>query len=254
MLAVVKVDIHAHRQHCHDQNVEQIFILADLRQPAGLGHLVNDTQLAGALGHLPYNGKGDQLRGHIIHHQRKQRVVGVPFCLENGGNYRPDGASRDAGGHHDEDQQPVGQHVAQIDHAGCGSQAADEHLTLAADVPEAHFERRGYCQRDAQQNGNVLTQDPQLARRAEGALQHGGVDGQWVFAREQHGNQRAGDQGQQDGSPADGPGTIPGQRLALGDVNQRNMVFLIHGLAPLPAGSSSCRPGFSPRCGRRECR
>ena len=41
-----------------------------------------------------------------------------------------------------------GSFFSQTDHAGCSRQTADEYLSLAADVPELHLERRSQRQRD----------------------------------------------------------------------------------------------------------
>ena len=141
VLAVGKVHVHHAGQQSHHQNGEQLCLPADAGQPAGLGSLVDNADLTGALGHLPDNDKvGGQLHGDIVHHQGEQRLVGVPFGLEEGGQEAPYGAGQQRSRQRDDDQQEIGDLAAQQDHAGGGGQAADQGLPLGADVPEAHLE------------------------------------------------------------------------------------------------------------------
>ena len=55
---------------------------------------------------------------------------------------------------------PVRKFVRKADHACRGGKRAREHLTLAADVPEAHPERGRHCERNAQQQRDVLAAVP----------------------------------------------------------------------------------------------
>ena len=85
MLGVVEVDVHADGQHRDDDDVQQIFVIADLRQPAKLSGLVYDADLAGALGGFPDDDKiRDKLGRNVVHHEGEQRLIGVPFGLEDG--------------------------------------------------------------------------------------------------------------------------------------------------------------------------
>ena len=141
VLAVCEIDIHHAGQQGDHQNGEQLCLSADAGQPAGLGSLVDDADLTGAFGHLPYDDKvGGQLHGDVVHHQGEQRLVGVPSGLEEGGQEAPYGAGQQRGRQRDDDQQEIGDLAAQQDHAGGGGQAADQGLPLGADVPEAHLE------------------------------------------------------------------------------------------------------------------
>ena len=229
VLGVVQVDIHGDGEQCHHKNIQQVLVATDLGQPAGHGALVNHADLAGALGHLPHDDEeGDQLSGHIVHHQGEQGLVGIPLCLEEGGNGSPDGACQNAGDDHNEDQQPVGDLITQQDHAGRGGKTAHQHLTFTADVPEAHLEGGGDGQRNAQQNGDVLEEDPDLPAGAEGALKDGLIDSNGVLAGEGGGDQRVDDQRQHDGCGPDAPCAVPGKGFALGDMNKGNLIVLMH--------------------------
>ena len=175
------------------------------------------------------------------------------FAL-NGGDARPDSAGGDAGEDDEHDEQAVGHLVAEADHARRGGETAREHLTLGADVPEAHLERGRDGQRDAQQDGEVLPQDPHLAGRAEGAAEHGGKDLERIEVRAQRRDERAQQQRQYDGERADAPRTVPRQRVALDDMEQRFPDFVMHRLCSLPTASSSDRRRAWSRRGRGRCR
>ena len=83
MLAVVEVDIDEHGQHRDDEDRQQVLVAADLRQPAGLGALVDDADLARALRRLPDDDEiGHELRGNVVHHEGEERLVRVPLGLE----------------------------------------------------------------------------------------------------------------------------------------------------------------------------
>ena len=83
LFAVIQVNIHKYGDDDSHKNAQQIFGTEQLGQPARVGILVDDADLTGALGHLPQDGeKSHQLGCNVIHHQGRQRLVGVPFCLE----------------------------------------------------------------------------------------------------------------------------------------------------------------------------
>ncbi len=141
---------------------QQVFCAADLGQPAGLGALIDDADLPAPLGTSHTMMKvGCQLGGDIVHHQGEQRLIGVPFGLEEGGRKpqmsagqqcrRPEMTS---------DQHEFGDLVSQQIMQAARSQTANEDLTLGADVPEAHLEGGRHRQRNAQQDRQVLEGDP----------------------------------------------------------------------------------------------
>ena len=203
MLAVCQVDVHEAGHNGHDQDGQHIGV-ADLRQPTGPCGLVDDTDLAGALGHLPYDDEvGGQLHGDVVHHQGEQRLVGVPLGLEEGGQEAPQSAGQQGGDQGNDDQCRVGQLIIQRNHAGGGGQTADQGLTFSADVPEAHLEGGSDCQRDAQQDGHAAGSDADTAAGAESAGQDRAVHTDGILAGQQCGDQTAEYQGQQQDAAAD---------------------------------------------------
>ena len=184
----------------------------------------------------------------IVHHQGEQRLVGVPFGLEEGGQEAPYGAGQQRSRQRDDDQQEIGDLAAQQDHAGGGGQTADQGLTLGADVPEPHFERRRHRQRDTQQHGYVLAGDPDLAGGAEGTLEDRAVDGDGILTGQQGGDQSAEHQCQQQDTAADQQCLGQRQRIALGDMKERT--FFIHLPCLLPRGSSARPLPACWSCGR----
>ena len=237
LLGAGQIEIHDNGQHQRHQDIQQVFIAADLGQPARHGGLVDNADLSGALGHLPEDDKvGNQLGSYIVHHQSEQCLIGVPLGLADSGNAAPDGAGQHGGEDHNDNQQPVGDLVSQQNHAGCGGQAANEDLALAAHVPEAHLERRGHCQGYHQQNGNVLAQDPHFPFRTEGTGEHGLVHTDGILPCQRRGHNGANHQGKQDRAAPDGPGPVPGQPIPFGNMQYS---VLIH-CSCLPAASSSC--------------
>ena len=247
VLAVIEIDVHNAREDRHKQDREEIALAAENGEPAGLGILVDDTDLARALGHFPHD---DEERGElcrdVVHHEREERFVRVPLGLEEGGDEGPQAAGeeapqracRDGGDDHNDDEKTVGDLAAKADHAGRGGKAADEHLTLGTDVPETHLERGRDRERDAEQDREVMERDPALARRTERAVEDRGVDLDGIFARQQRCDDRADDQSEHDRAAADQNGLVPGERIALGDVEER--LFLIHPCC-LPSRASSVR-------------
>ena len=126
---------------------------------------------------LPLGGeKAGQLNGHIVHHEREERLIGVPVGSEESGDEAPDRAGHRAGHEHDHQQQGSLQAVSQIDHAGGGCDAADQNLTLRTDVPKAHLESGGKADADTQQQHGVADGDPASRDAAKCAAPHGGID------------------------------------------------------------------------------
>ena len=192
MLAVIKIDVHEHGEHRHHKDHQQVFLTADHRQPASLRALVDDADLTGALGDLPHDDEeGRKLGGDIVHHQGEQRFIGVPLGLEEGGEEAPESARSQCRGQRDQDQHCVGELVSQTDHAGSRGQTANEHLTLGADVPKAHFEGGRHRQRNTQQDRQILEGDPGLSGGAEGTFEDRGKNIDRIFAGQQHSDHRA---------------------------------------------------------------
>ena len=143
VFAALHVDVDHNGQRQYDEDVEQIFVIADLGKPAGLGGLVDDSDLARSFRNFPYDRiEGDQLDGHVVHHEGEQRLVSPPFCFKESRDQCPDGTGRNGGNGHDKDQQSVRNLISQKDHAGCACQAADQDLPLSSQVPETHPKSR----------------------------------------------------------------------------------------------------------------
>ena len=235
MLAVGEVDVHENGHDRNDQNGQQVLLAADDGEPAGLGILVDDANLARALRHFPDD---DEERGElgrdVVHHEGEKRLVGVPLCLEKRRKEAPQSARCQSGCEHDENQDAVRELVAEHDHTCRGRKTADEHLTFCADVPEAHFKRRCDGEGNAEQNGEVLERDPRFSRGAERAVENGAVNADGVFACEKHRDERADDERQKDRAAADEHALVPGERVALGDMEEG---LFMHRLFLLSRGS-----------------
>ena len=235
VLAVVEVDVHENGHDRNDQNGQQVLLAADDGEPACFTVLVDDTDLASALRHFPDDDEEcSELGCDVVHHEREERLVGVPLRLEERRKKAPQRACRDGGDEHDENQNAVRKLVAQHDHTCRSGKTADQDLTFRADVPEAHLKRRSNGKRDAQQNREVLEGDPGFARGAECAVENGAVDADRVFTREEHCDDGADNQRQKNCAAADQHRLIPGQCIALGNVEQR---LFMHQLFLLSRGS-----------------
>ena len=81
--------------------------------------------------------------------------------------------------------------IAQEDHAGGRGKRSDQDLSLSSQIPEPHAEGGGQSQRNAEQDGDILAQDPHAAGRAEGALEHGDIDLDRIETGGDHRDQRA---------------------------------------------------------------
>ena len=232
VLGVIQIEIHQNRDNSDDENIQKIFIASDLREPADLRGLVDDADLAGALGVFPDDDEiSHKLRGNVVHHQSKERFIRIVFCLEIRRDKAPESTGENAAHAHAHNHKSVRQCVAQADHARRRSQRAGEHLTLAADIPEAHFKGRRHCERNAKQHGDVLQQHPNLAGRAERAVKNGRIYLQRIFAGHRRCNNGAYDEREQDRRRADAPGFVPGESVPLRNVEERRSCFLIHGSA-----------------------
>ena len=250
MLGVVQIEIHQNRDERDNEDIQKVFIASDLRKPADLGGLVDDADLAGALGIFPNDNEiGYELHGDIVHHQSKERFVRIVFRFEIRRDKAPESAGENAAHAHAHNHKCVRQCVTQADHTRRRSQRAGEHLTLAADIPEAHFKGRRHGERNAKQHGDVLQQHPNLAGRAERAVKNGRIYLQRVFTGHRGCDNGANNKRKKNRRRADAPGFIPGKNIPLRDMNERRFHFLIHGFV-LPALSSSCRLRAFPRRGR----
>ena len=94
------------------------------------------------------DGKGHQLQGDIVHHEREQGLVRVIARFAVGGNETPDHAKEHAADKHQEEEQRIRQFSAEKYHKSGARNAADQDLSLRADVPEAHAEGRRESDRD----------------------------------------------------------------------------------------------------------
>ena len=232
VLGVIQIEIHQNRDERDNEDIQKIFIASDLRKPADLGGLVDDADLAGALGILPNDDEiGYELHGDIVHHQSKERFIRIVFRFEIRRDKAPKSAGENAAHAHAHNHKCVRQCVTQADHTRRRSQRAGEHLTLAADIPEAHFKGRRHGERDTEKHRDILQQHPNLAGRAERAVKNGRIYLQRIFAGHRRCNNGAYDEREQDRRRADAPGFVPGESVPLRNVEERRSCFLIHGSA-----------------------
>ena len=118
------------------------------------------------------------------------------------------------------------------------SNAVEDAINAIAEYTNSFDEEEHTRERDAEQDREVMERDPALARRTERAVEDRGVDLDGVFARQQRCDDRADDQSEHDRAAANQNGLVPGERIALGDVEER--LFLIHPCC-LPSRASSVR-------------
>jgi len=108
VFGVVEVHVHRDRHHSSDDYAQQVLVTAELRKPAKLGSLIDDADLPRALGDFPHDDEiRDELGRDIVHHQGEERLVRVPFGLEEGRDKAPQRARRDSRDGHGEDQHAV---------------------------------------------------------------------------------------------------------------------------------------------------
>ena len=83
LLAVLQVDEDGQGQRQHDYQVPAVLQAEQLWKPSPLCGGVDGSHRVGSLWILPENDAVcDDLHGHIVHHQCKQCLVGVPVCLK----------------------------------------------------------------------------------------------------------------------------------------------------------------------------
>ena len=235
LLGIFQVQEHPHRQQQHQDNIQAVFLAEQLREPAVLGPLVDDAHGIGAHGIFPQGHKvAGELDGHVVHHQGEQRFIGVPHSLEGGGHHAPRRTSQQADHRHDDQQQGGGDIAAEGPHKPGGDDAADEDLSLGADVPEAHLEGGGQPHADAQQHHGVPDSNPAAPGGAEGAVKDALVHLEGVQLGDGEDEDAAHDQGQQHRDDPDGPCLGAGDAVPLGDAEQR-----------LPVGLTLCHASFA---------
>ena len=158
VLAVIEIDIHNAREDRHKQDREEVALPAETgSQPASVFWLMIPI-LPDPFGNLPYNGiECHKLGSYVVHHQCRQCLIGIPFCLEKCRNEAPDGSCCQAGHDHAQDHNCTRKLVPQADHAGRGCQTPDQDLSLTANIPEFHLESR--CQADSDQQKNHCISD-----------------------------------------------------------------------------------------------
>ena len=146
----------------------------------------------------------------------------VSFVFQRALNHKaPQRTRGNAAAGHGHKQQRQRQVVALIDHDEGGGQAADQDLTLTAAVPEAHLERGGQRNADAEQRRQIAQHPAEAGHVGEGAAPHNAVDGERVQPRDKKDKDSIHDQRQNDGDGTDGD--LLGHRgaLALGNAQQR---------------------------------
>ena len=90
---------------------------------------------------------------------------------------RPQMPPRDDGADGHAQKQHHGVHLAcEVDHPERGCNAADEHLALRADVPEAHLERRREADGDTGQDHAVTDGEPHALAEAKRAGGEGNIN------------------------------------------------------------------------------
>ena len=220
MLRVTKINVHHAGEHQHNDDIQQILILPDHRQPSGMRIRIDHADCGRILRERLQHVEGHQLHRYVVHHQCEQRLVRVPPCFEKCGDDRPDRACKDTRREHHKDKQRRRHPVSQVNHTECRYESADQHLTFAADVPEAHLERRRQRQRDTKQQHRLLQKRPNPKLRAECAIQHGRVQLNRGFADDQdkHAAQHNTYRYRKD---TDEPHPIPWQLVLLDDMHQR---------------------------------
>ena len=192
VLGVVEVNVHPDAYQRYDQHVQQVFLPADGREPADLGVLVDDADLAGALRRFPYNAEiGDQLGGDIVHHQGEEGLVGIPLRLEEGGNPGPDCP---AGQGWRRSCSRITSQFGRLPPSRIMQAAAASPPTSAC--PSApRFQQRmrkaGVTARETQSSMAMFCSRTQTLREVpKEPFKDGGIDKERVFARDQRGDDR----------------------------------------------------------------
>ena len=99
----------------------------------------------------------DERQSNIVQHQREQRLICPPFCLTDRRKETIDPACHDRGKHHEQHQRKLRKNMSCKKSESAGRYRSDKDLTLSADIPEFHLERKrdtdrgdqqGHCQLD----------------------------------------------------------------------------------------------------------
>ena len=213
---------------------------------------IDDTDVAGALRILPYDGEiGYQLDCNIVHHQGKEGLIGAKLSLEECRDSAPNSAGQKTGDHHTGNDHPIWLILHQDHTSSCGKRAG-KGLTFTADVPKAHLKGGGQSKGNAEQHSGVLQKHHKLAAGAERTVDDGGIDLNRVFRGHKSADDTAANQGKRNGSSSDTPGKMPGHVAAFYNMKKR-LFYLIH-CCFLQDGSSSCRHSASRHLCRERCR
>ena len=159
MLGVLQIDEHYDRQNEEDQNREEILITEEIREIA-VRQRIKDT---GRALHPNRNACRHETRCNIVEHKRKERLVGIEIRLEDRRKNAPNRTRNDTRYRHQEDEERIGHLAAEKLHASNGREATDENLSVSAEVPEFHFERRNNRNRHAEQERGILQEKPNTA-------------------------------------------------------------------------------------------
>ena len=216
--------VHVHRdQDGHDQNDQDgksVFRSKDLGKPAALGLTVDHADCVGTLGILPdADQEIDDLRRHIVHHQREQGLIRVEIRLEKGRNDAPEHTGNSAYSDNEDQRDGQGKLITQVDHERRARSAAHQDLSFRADVPKAHPERGDQTDRDHKKDDRLSDRDPDPSLGADGSLNDSRVYLQRVLFGDRHNDDRAYDEGKKDCRQADRPGFLPGDRVPLFHMN-----------------------------------
>ena len=153
MLGIAHIDVDKDDQHQHDDPAA--VHAQNFRQTRARVKLRNDLRAGTAFPRSALQPP-DHADDDVVHHERKQRLVGVPFGLEECRDERPHAACQRAGKTHDEKQHPR-RHFSRPEQGEiCRGNGAGRNLTLGTDVPEAHLEARRNGQRAAEQRHRDL--------------------------------------------------------------------------------------------------
>ena len=138
VLGVIQIDVHHSRQSQGHEDQKQILI--EDHGQMSKRQTRQDASVAGA----PFcEAKRHKSCSNVVHHQGKQRFVGVPLCLKDCGQSTPNSARQHSGCKHDQQECGLGDLAAQIIGNRNRCKRTDQGLPLCTDIPKAHTERGG---------------------------------------------------------------------------------------------------------------
>ena len=215
-------------QHQHD---DPAAVHAEHLRQAGAGIKLRDDLRTGAAFPRTTLQPPDHADDDVVHHEREERLVGVPFRLEERRDKAPHAAGQRACERHDEQQHPR-RHLARPVERKIGCRdGAGRDLALGADVPEAHLEARRNGQRAAQQrHGDLdgLTDGGGFAERT-GDDRAVGRDGIHTHDAD---HKSAQNERQQNRAKPDAPHLPCLHPVALGKAHEGRFHFVMHLPAP----------------------